>query len=107
MNDNRNQTLRLERTTVADRPAIAISGPFNANDPRLIELTTEILTEGSREIVVNCEQVSYVTSAGIAALIKMIKRVQAVQGTLYLAGLNEDMKEYFLLIKLDRYLKFI
>jgi anti-anti-sigma factor len=107
MKESDNLVLQLERTIVRQMEAIAVIGPFNLIDPAMIDLAAEIIAEGKHDLVIDCTRVSYMTSAGIACVIKILKKVQAVQGSLFIFGANDDMKEYLLLVKLDKYLTFI
>jgi anti-anti-sigma factor len=107
MKEYDNQSLNVARNTVNGIDAIVVVGPFNLIDQGLIDIAVEIIAEGKREIVLDCSNVTFLTSAGIACVIKTLKKLQLVGGTLSVYGANKDMKDYFLLVKLDRYLKLI
>jgi anti-anti-sigma factor len=107
MKESDNLTLVVERTVVMEMEAVAVIGPFNLIDPRLIDLAADIVAEGNRRMALDFSRVSYMTSAGIACVIKILKKMQAVQGSLYIYGTSADMKDYLLLVKLDKYLQFI
>ncbi len=55
----------------------------------------QLIEEGARKILVNFEQLEYISSAGVAVLLAAAKQLKAVDGELRVCGLNEVVKEVF------------
>jgi anti-sigma B factor antagonist len=54
-----------------------------------------VLENGASKILVDCEKVDYVSSAGLRVLLGTMKRVTAAGGSLRISGLNETVQEVF------------
>jgi hypothetical protein len=59
MKESDNLTLVVERTVVMEMEAVAVIGPFNLIDPRLIDLAADIVAEGNRRMALDFSRVSY------------------------------------------------
>jgi anti-anti-sigma regulatory factor len=58
-------------------------------------------------VVFDFTRTSYVTSPGIAVLIKAIKRMQTVSGAVYVFGATQDVKEFLKMSRIDGFLRFM
>ncbi len=65
----------------------------------------QLIEEGARKILVNFEQLEYISSAGVAVLLAAAKQLKAVDGELRVCGLNEVVKEVFEILCLMTILK--
>lgn len=99
--------INARRNRYQGMESIEIVGPFDANDATLESLVRQILDEGQTAMVFDLSKTTYLTSAGIAALIKAIKWFHAVNGTVYLCGLTDDIREFLALSRIDAYVKFL
>ena len=98
---------RVRRTTVENRSAIAVSGPFDFNDPDIETIAREIASEGEIDLILDFTKVTYLTSPGISCIIKMLKRTQMSGGSLYLYKPAPDMVELLTLANIFKYLKIL
>jgi anti-anti-sigma factor len=98
---------RVTKGEVLGMDAIAIHGPFDFNDDIIEEMAEDTIREGKTDVVFNLKGAPYVSSPGIACLIKVLKRVQVAKGTLYIHGATADMIELLKLTRLGGYLKFV
>ncbi|MFI3287213.1 MAG: STAS domain-containing protein [Rikenellaceae bacterium] len=57
--------------------------------------TAELLSVPAAQISLNCEELSYVSSSGLRSLLKLLKSVTAIGGSLTLCGLKAEIKEVF------------
>jgi anti-sigma B factor antagonist len=55
-----------------------------------------------RKVVVDLSQLTLIDSTGVGVLISLFKRLRALDGHVYFAGLNGQPKEIFRLLRLDR-----
>jgi anti-sigma B factor antagonist len=53
-------------------------------------------------VVVDLAELSLIDSTGVGVLISLFKRLRAVDGHVYFAGLKSQPKEIFRLLRLDR-----
>ena len=87
--------------------AIEISGPFDSLEERFDAMTQAIFASGKKSLVINFAEVTFMTSSGLAAIVKVLKKTQALGGTLYMTGMTEDMMTLFSLSRLEQYIQFI
>lgn len=66
---------------------------------------TALIDQGNKYIVVNFEQVIYVDSSFLGALVSSLKYAIANQAEIVVAGLNKDVSGLFQLIRLDKAFK--
>ena len=66
---------------------------------------TALIDQGNKYIVVNFEQVIYVDSSFLGALVSSLKYAIANQSEIVVAGLNKDVSGLFQLIRLDKAFK--
>jgi anti-sigma B factor antagonist len=66
---------------------------------------TALINAGNKYIVINFEQVIYVDSSFLGALVSSLKYAIANQAEIVVAGLNKDVSGLFQLIRLDKAFK--
>jgi anti-sigma B factor antagonist len=69
------------------------------------KLKPEVVTVAEapqKKVVVDLSQLTLIDSTGVGVLISLFKRLRAVDGQVYFAGLNGQPKEIFRLLRLDR-----
>ena len=59
----------------------------------LLTMTDNFLASGATRIVINLEQVNYVDSAGLGALIEIHRKTKAKGGGLKLCNLGQNLKQ--------------
>ena len=99
-------TERIKRGTHGAMPSIQVAGPFDFSDERLDTLLGEIISSGSKDLVLDLSQTSFVTGLGIACIVKMYKKIKAANGMLQIAGATDDMLTLIHLAGLDKYVQF-
>lgn len=87
--------------------SICVVGPFDLMDNQIGAIADDIISQGKTDIVIDFSETSYLTSSGIAMLIKVLKKVQTAQGTLYIANVTQDMYEVISCSSLDKFLKYV
>ncbi len=87
--------------------SIGIVGPFDQLDDQIISITDNIFSNGKKEIVIDFSKTTYITSLGIAVLLKLLKKTQKKDGTVYITNLTQDMYNFITSASLDKYLRVI
>lgn len=82
--------------TIEDKDANLVkSGHFK-------ELIFAEINEGSRKIVISFEQVDYIDSSFLGALVAILKSLLPLGGKLILIELNDDIRNLFEMTRLDK-----
>lgn len=98
---------RVKRTMAGETDAIEINGPLDFNDTLIVTLVQQIINEGKKALALDLSKASYVSSPGIATIIKVIKKLQVVGGQLLIIGATPDMVNCFSTARIDRFMKFM
>lgn len=70
--------------------------------PVVIESLTEVIKKQPKCMVIDLSRVTYIDSAGVAALIVAMQEVEAYGGKFLLAGLQETLRLIFETSRLER-----
>jgi anti-anti-sigma factor len=98
---------RVKRGLVGQLDSIEISGPFDFNDPQVDTVATQILEEGKNSLVFDFSKMTYITSPGVSCIVKVLKRIQAANGIMYISGATPDMIDLLRLAHIDKFIRFI
>lgn len=66
------------------------------------ELSSLVTQEGRRKLLLNFEDVDFLSSAALGKLIVLDKRVKEHSGTLKLSNIRPEIKEVFVITRLNR-----
>jgi len=92
------QIEHVEGVTIAD-----LGGEFDIySAPRFKELMTAHLERGDRSFIVNLESITYLDSSGLAAVVMMFKRTQALGGSLSVVAPQPRTKRLLSISGIDR-----
>lgn len=61
----------------------------------------ELVNQGATQLVIDFDEVSFVDSSGLGALVGVLKKV-GMHGELVVAGLNSDVAQMFRICRMDR-----
>jgi len=100
-------TYKVKRAQVGQIDSIEVNGPFNFSDPLIYSIAVQILEEGKPALAFDLAKVTYMTSPGIASIVKVLKRVQAANALLYINGATPDMVDLFRLAAVDKFIRFL
>ncbi|MBN1576538.1 MAG: STAS domain-containing protein [Chitinispirillaceae bacterium] len=92
---------------VLGMPAIIITGPFDFMNANIDAFVDDIISKGLMNLVLDLTAAHYITSTGIATIVKIIKKIKAAGGLLHLAGATDDMMELVKLGHMDTYVSYI
>ncbi len=83
---------------------IAVPRRLDAESAPAISAQTEQVIETNPRVVLDFHDTAFITSAGLAVLVKLQKLAQARGGALHLASCSADVVQVLRLVKLDRVL---
>ena len=66
---------------------------------------SDVLQQGADIVLLNMEDVTFMNSSGIGALVAILKMVRAKDKQMYLCGLSDQVEMIFRLTKMDRVFK--
>ena len=88
--------LTVDTRHVGDVTLFYPRGFINAHTVRVFESEIQKALEQKRfKLVVNCEGLTYIASAGMGAMMGAIEEIRGNGGDLRLAGLNETVRNIF------------
>ncbi len=93
-----NTTPRQNRTKV-----LPLKGEVDLHvSPTVTASLNEMIDKKPQRLVVDLSEVSYIDSAGLAALIEAMQKVEGYGGKFMLAGLQETLRSIFEISRLDQ-----
>src|SRR4029450_4714783 len=93
-----NTTPRQSRSNV-----VPLKGEIDLHvSPTLTAALNHVVDKKPERLVVDLSDVSYIDSAGLAALIQAMQKVEGYGGKFMLAGLQETVRSIFAIVRLDQ-----
>ena len=102
-----NENLVVKKGMHYGLDSICVVGPFDNMNGQIDILAVNIIAQAKKDIVFDFKETIDLTSSGIAALIKVLKKVQRVQGRVFIANITQDMYNLIINSNLDKYLPVI
>ena len=94
--------MRIQTSEISGAVVIGISGEIDMDtSPELWKALMGLIKRRPREVVVDCCEVTYMDSSGIATLVEGLKAMRGHNGTLKLAGINDHVMDIIRFAKLD------
>jgi anti-sigma B factor antagonist len=85
------------------RNVLALEGDIDLHvSPAVRESLNAMIKKKPEWIVIDFSRVTYIDSAGVAALILAMQEVEAYGGKFFLSGLQETLRSIFEISRLDR-----
>ncbi len=86
----------VETETDGDFAVIKLEGAVDAHTaPKFEEAVEKVIEEGQNKIVVDCEKLTYISSAGLGVFMCFIEEVREDGGDIKICGLTEKVKQPF------------
>jgi anti-sigma B factor antagonist len=77
---------------------VEIEGEVDMNvSPKVRTVLIGLTDKKKSKIIVDLKEVPYIDSSGLAALVECLQGTSKYQGKLHLIGINEDIKDVFVL----------
>ena len=93
----------MEEMKLEGIDVLTLEGRFDAHTvPAVNSWLEEVTTKLPPQIVVNMEDVNFVDSAGLAALVRGMKRSRELGGNLVIFGIQQPVRIIFELTRLDK-----
>ena len=86
--------IEIETPTSSGQTIIQLNGKLDANTTMIVEQT--LLSEiaaGQKNLVIDCANMDFISSAGLKALIMAIKKTKVFGGTITLVALQRNVKD--------------
>ena len=88
--------MEISETEKGNVNVIQLSGRLDASSSADVELQLNALIDAARvRLVINLEQLDYISSSGLRVLLATLKKVRKQEGDLMLACLKPYVKEVF------------
>ena len=82
---------------------VVVEGEIDADtSPQLRERFDELLAEGEQSYVIDMVGVEFIDSSGLAAFVRLFKRVRIGEGDVRLCGVRPEVLKIFELTRLNR-----
>jgi len=82
--------LRNEAWSLSDPEIVRLSGRIDSmTSPEIEEDVLLAIGSGARDMILDCEAVTYITGTGVQTLLKLAKRMQEVRGKLVVCNLHQ------------------
>ena len=95
--------MNTEMNRNGDQLAMSVSGRLDTTTAPQLEKIVEAELEGVKDLVIDCEKLDYISSAGLRLLLKLQKKLNTV-GSMKLIHVNEANMEVFNITGFDQIL---
>lgn len=95
-------SVKLNTRKVGDVTVVDVSGKITLGEgsSALRDILRDLTTQGSKKVLLNLSEVSYIDSSGIGELVSGFTSVSNAGGTLKLLGLTKRVKDLLQITKL-------
>ena len=84
------QVLRNEPWSVTEPGIMKLSGRIDSmSSPRIEEDVLLCIQSGTRDMILDCNEVTYITGAGVQSLLRLAREMQAARGRLVVCNLRQ------------------
>jgi len=99
----REKRVKITRTDNGAETVIALEGSLKAETVKeMQDISVTLAREGRKSITLDCSGLDLIDSQGVAAIVGLNKRVRTAGGTLKVAGLRDQPRAIFKLLRFDR-----
>ena len=89
-------TVNIEEARDSDILVLRLSGRLDSNtSPELEERLVQVMGEGAGRLLLNFDNLEYISSAGLRVLLKTARELKAAQGLLVVCCLRDYIREVF------------
>lgn len=92
-----------EKEVLRDKAAvISLNGTLSSEtSAKLEDLMFDVLDRGIVNLIMDAENLAYISSAGLGALLSVIKSIKSKGGIFVIFGLNKEIRTLFRVLKID------
>ncbi len=100
--------MKVELLDSENFTTVFLIGEIDAYSSINIQQTLQnLLDNGKKNIHINCEQLEYISSAGLGALMSFVEEIENSNGTMVFSGLKPKVFNVFQLLGLDQIMKIV
>lgn len=86
----------ISSATEDDFAVIKLDGAVDAHTaPQFEDAVQKVIDDGQNKIVVDCEKLTYISSAGLGVFMGFVEEVREAGGDIKICGLSEKVKQPF------------
>jgi anti-sigma B factor antagonist len=86
----------VETALAGDHAVVSLEGYVDAHTaPQFEQAVQSVIDQGQHKIIVNCEKLSYISSAGLGVFMGFIEEVRDEGGDIKICGLSEKVRQPF------------
>lgn len=93
---------RIEKSVEGDKSIITIEGEIDASSSIELDEALSAAMDESSKVLVDCSQLSYISSAGLGVFMSYIQETQQNEIQFVLFGMQEKVKSVFGILGLDQ-----
>jgi anti-sigma B factor antagonist len=95
--------MKIDEEKKEDIIIASISGEINIDtSPELRKTFDQHTGQGIKKVIINCQNLTYIDSSGLATLIELLQRLKKENGELKICNLTDKVKSVFEVTKLDK-----
>ncbi len=88
--------MEISAIVTQDEALIVLQGRLDAaTSPLLAEQVKSVLSNGQVSLILDMQQISYISSAGLRIVLMTAKQVKAIKGHFAVFGLSASVREVF------------
>lgn len=97
--------MEITETQENDIKIFGLKGRLDSNtSPNLETKIIDAMEDGTRSIIINFEQLDYISSAGLRVILKATKDLKRTEGKIMLCAMQDYVKEVFEIAGFDTFL---
>ncbi len=78
---------------------------YHENVNEMEKTLNKAIRNGTKNIVINCEDLTIIDSSGLSVFVDVIKKLSKRSGSLQLCAMNESVKKIFKLTNLEKFIE--
>ena len=100
--------MEIRKESAGDVLTISISGDLDASSAIMLdESMKEALEIGNKKVIVNCQELNYISSAGLGVFISYIDRFKELKARFILYNMQDQVLNVFQILGLDKLIAII
>ncbi len=100
--------MEIIESTQNDTPILKVIGRVDSKTALdFEEKVIDSIQNGSQNVLIDCEELDYISSAGLRVLNKGAKKLKAVKGKIVLFSMEEYIREVFEIAGFDMFLPIV
>lgn len=100
--------MQITETKENDVSIFQLDGRLDSNtSPDFDDRIFSSIDKGTKNIIVDCQKLDYITSAGLRILNKTAKKLKPIEGKIVLCSMEDYVKEVFEIAGFDTFLPIV